>query len=246
MFNKYNNKGISGLKNIGNSCYMNTAIQCLSHTLELTEYFLMEKYTEDYNKNSKYSNLVTEWYKLLVGIYEENCKISPVSFYKTSMTIANENNIDFGYYNENDVQEFLIFFIDGLHEALKREVTINISGEVKNNLDKIALESMIKWKEYFKNCYSKIIELFYGQMITFIEVDDNVKSKNYNPICFFTLPIKLKNNVSVYDCFEKYTETEVLDGDNKWYCDKNNKFYKASKKTLFWKFPTILIISFKS
>ena len=66
-----------------------------------------------------------------------------------------------------------------------------------NELDKIAFESMTNWKEYFKNCYSKIIELFYGQMVTFIEVDNNVKSKSYNPICFFTLSIPNKKNLTM-------------------------------------------------
>ena len=43
---------------------------------------------------------------------------------------------------------------------------------------------MTKWKEYFKNSYSKIIELFYGQMASFIDIDGEIKSRTYNPICF--------------------------------------------------------------
>ena len=54
---------------------------------------------------------------------------------------------------------------------LSKKVDINITGNIKNDLDKIAYECMTKWKEYFKNCYSKIIELFYGQMASFIDIN---------------------------------------------------------------------------
>ena len=40
-YSLYNNKGLSGIVNLGNSCYINSAIQCLSHTLELTDFFLL-------------------------------------------------------------------------------------------------------------------------------------------------------------------------------------------------------------
>ena len=245
MNTKYANKGLCGLKNLGNSCFMNTAIQCLSHTTELTTYFIDKDFVNDLNNNDTHNILAKEYYRLISGIYEENCKISPISFYKCAMITANKNNINFGYYNQNDVQEFLVFFIDSLHESLCKHVDINISGTIKNDLDKIAYESMTKWKDYFKNCYSKIIELFYGQMVTFIDVDNTIKSRSYNPICFFTLPIVNKDNVNIYDCFELFTETDKLDGDNKWFCEKTNKYYEANKKTIFWKLPNILIVSFK-
>jgi ubiquitin carboxyl-terminal hydrolase 8 len=245
MYKKYEYKGLSGLKNLGNSCFMNSAIQCLSNTIDLTDYFIKKDFLNDFNKNKNYGDLTLEYYKLINGIYEENCKITPISFYKTSMIVANKNDINFGFYNQNDVQEFLVFFIDSLHESLCKKVDINISGKIVNELDKIAFESMNNWKEYFKNCYSKIIELFYGQMVSFIEVDNIVKSKSYNPICFFTLPIPNKENVNIYDCFDLFTQTEKLEGDNKWKCDKTKQYYDASLKKVFWKYPNILIVSFK-
>ena len=48
-----NGKGLSGLQNLGNTCFMNTSIQCLSHTLPLTYYFLKNNYLEYLNKNKK-------------------------------------------------------------------------------------------------------------------------------------------------------------------------------------------------
>ena len=37
---KDSNKGLCGLSNLGNTCFMNSALQCLSNTTELTKYFL--------------------------------------------------------------------------------------------------------------------------------------------------------------------------------------------------------------
>ena len=117
------------------------------------------------------------------------------------------------------MQEFLVFFIDGLHEALSKEVIITIRGRVINPIDKMALDAMTQWKKYFKDSYSKIIEMFYGQMVSRIFVDNEVRSSSYSPMCFFTVPIpdrKKDEAINLIDCFDEFTKPEVLNGDNQW------------------------------
>ena len=59
----FENKGQNGLPNVGNSCYLNSTIQCLAGTDELIKYFsqtatlsngkVVKKYEGEINKGAK-------------------------------------------------------------------------------------------------------------------------------------------------------------------------------------------------
>ena len=50
IITKDSNHGLTGVKNIGNSCYMSTIIQCLSHSLELVYFFLSKQFEREINE----------------------------------------------------------------------------------------------------------------------------------------------------------------------------------------------------
>ena len=236
--------GLCGFKNFGNTCWLNSTIQCLLKTEPMNKLFLQKKMVNQLNYKMILSK---EWLRLIHGVNEENCIITPLSFFKSVIISANKNNYMFNFNRQNDVQEFLVFFIDSLHEELKHKVNISITGKIVNDLDKMAYDAMKQWKSYFKNQYSDIISIFYGQTVSHIKViDEDIHSYNYAAICTFSLPIDVeKETTTIYDCFDLFTNTQLLDGDNKWKYDEDDKYYDIEKNLMIWKFPNVLIIHFK-
>lgn len=244
--NLYNNKGLTGLVNLGNSCYLNSIIQCLSNTIELTDYFMKDNHLSNL-KDSDQSIIVKEYVKLLQGIWDENVIISPNSFYSSFRRYSYKYDlINFVDNRQNDAHEFLNLLIDIMHEGLSKEVNITISGNVINEIDSMALDAMKRWKDFFKSNYSKIIDIFYGQYISTIKsLDKQLVSKTYEPFPSIEIEIPELENVSIYDCFNHFISQEILDGENKYYWEDKNESLISTKNLRIWNCPKILIIVLK-
>jgi ubiquitin carboxyl-terminal hydrolase 8 len=242
---QYKNKGLSGLANLGNTCFINSCIQILSHTYELNEFLNNKSYLSKL-KNICDSLILVEWDNLRELLWKENCVVSPGKFIKTIQKVARLKKQElFTGYSQNDVSEFLLFIIDCFHTALSREIKITISGTPENNTDILA----IKCFEMIKNCYSKdyseIWNLFYAVQVSEISRKDNgnIISTSPEPYFMVDLPIPPSNKLpSLIDCFNHYVEGEIIEN----YKDETtNEIVDIHKKILFWSFPNILAIDLK-
>ena len=223
-FINYQNKGLTGLKNIGNSCYINSCIQLISNIYELNDY-LDSLNLENLNNNID-SILLKEWDSLRKMIWSKNCTIVPMRFLKIIEQIClKKNYLDFLSNDQCDVGEFLLFLIDCFHNSMKYKTNIEIIGESKNELDTLAIECYKLIKNTYSEEYSKIIDLFYGISITFIrslDNNNNILSKCCEVFSILNMSIPLKDNCDIYDCFDEYIKNEILKDENAWYNEEKN------------------------
>ncbi|XP_065752233.1 ubiquitin carboxyl-terminal hydrolase 33 isoform X4 [Phocoena phocoena] len=110
-------RGLTGLKNIGNTCYMNAALQALSNCPPLTQFFLdcggLARTDKKPAICKSYLKLMTElWHKSRPGF------VVPTNLFQGIKTV----NPTFRGYSQQDAQEFLRCLMDLLHEELKEQV----------------------------------------------------------------------------------------------------------------------------
>jgi ubiquitin carboxyl-terminal hydrolase 8 len=270
-FIEYNHKGITGLANLGNTCFINACIQCLSHTYELNDF--LSKGDGEYKKhlnNKPESVLLVEWDDLRKLMWSQNCIISPGRFINTIQRIAKIMNRDlFTGWSQNDLPEFLLFLFDSFHSALTREVIMDIKGNIKTKKDEMGKACYEMMKTQYTKDYSEFLNIFFGIHVSVL-TPVNEKNKgltnsyegeelNYlslrpEPYMLIHLPIpskeevNIKNmdkNVTLFDCFNKQCECELLEGENAWFNEKENKKQDVNKRLLFWSLPNIMIIDIK-
>jgi len=246
--NNYKDKGLSGLANLGNTCFINSCMQVLSHTYELNYFLGLETYKKKL-KNKYDSALLLEWDELRKLLWGNNCVVSPGKFIKTIQKIASIKGMEmFTGFSQNDLPEFLLFLIDCFHNSLSREIKMTITGQPENETDKIAIQCFETVKNMYSKEYSEIWNLFYAvhvSEITSLETGERLKITP-EPYFMIDLPIPQGNkSPSLIDCFNYYVEGEILEGENAWYNEDKKEKINIKKKIQFWSFPTILVIDLK-
>ncbi|XP_051522161.1 ubiquitin carboxyl-terminal hydrolase 2-like isoform X1 [Myxocyprinus asiaticus] len=240
-------QGLVGLRNLGNTCFMNSILQCLSNTQSLRDYCLHNSHRRDLNNNSRTNTaLMEEFAKLIQNMWTSSSSeaVSPSEFKTQIQRYAPR----FVGYNQQDAQEFLRFLLDGLHNEVNR-VTIRPRGNMED-FDHLRDEEKGKkmWAKYLEREDSKIVDLFVGQLKSSLTCSEcGYCSTVFDPFWDLSLPIAKKGygEVSLMDCMRLFTKEDVLDGDEKPTCYRCKARRRCMKKFTVQKFPKILVLHLK-
>jgi len=262
-----NSHGYTGLVNVGNTCFLNSCIQIINHIYELTPVY-ETVFVKNKKNNIPETQFFNEWVDLHTMIWQKDGLICPLRFVQIVQQLANiKNRQIFTGFSQNDIHEFIHFFIESLHTSISRKIDIVIYGNAENDTDLLAIKCYNYLQTMYKNEYSEILNIFYGIYVSKITgMDEKQTVYSTVPENFFILDLPIpynenKNgdvpkhlmsesfipsqNHSIYDCFNLFTTEEIMDGDNSWFNESTGKKETVYKKIEFWNFPEILVISFK-
>uniref|UniRef100_A0A7N8WK20 Ubiquitin carboxyl-terminal hydrolase n=1 Tax=Mastacembelus armatus TaxID=205130 RepID=A0A7N8WK20_9TELE len=189
-------KGATGLSNLGNTCFMNSSIQCVSNTKPLTDYFLSGRHLYELNRTNPigmrghmakcYGDLVME---LWSGTQKN---VAPL---KLRWTIA-KYAPRFNGFQQQDSQELLAFLLDGLHEDLNR-VHEKPYVELKDSDGRpdweVASEA---WENHLRRNRSIVVDLFHGQLKSQVKCKTcGHISARFDPFNFLSLPLPMDSSM---------------------------------------------------
>lgn len=193
----WNSFNTIGLENLGNTCFLNSALQCLAHCEYLSQELLNINLKKREFKYGSKGKLVGAYQELLQEMCGRVKSLAPW----TLKNIIEKLAVQFEGFHEQDAQEFLCYFIAGLHDDLNEGGKSSPFPEIKYTNDLNA--SQESWRRFLSLNKSPLVDLLYGQFKSTLCCP---KCKNYSytfdPFNCISLPIpqNLKNNVEIKFC----------------------------------------------
>jgi len=238
------NAGNKGLANLGNTCYMNSALQCLSHLIVFHPN--NEKFFDECKRGDK-DSLIYEWFQFQRNMWSNKDKsmINPINLLRRFQKLCLEKDLYFSNFMQNDIDEFLVLFLDLLHQGVGRKVEMSFNTKVIDEADKINLKSNQTWQRFYEKDYSYIVENFYSQLLGITSCTDcEYYTTNHDPIQVLSLEIPNESH-SLNCCLNEYMKKYRLDSENTWKCDACKNHVRPFKQTRLWKTSDVLFILLK-
>ena len=244
-----------GLENLGQTCYMNSSLQCLANIDIFTNKLL--NICQNINQNTQQFTYAFTSLLLQLKNQNENCKYLNPSGFKTILGALNplfEGN------NASDAKDLILFILQRLHLELKKQQNKNLNGQMNFQMQELISlnenKSLQNFLNDFNSTNSCVSETFHG--IYKIELKcDHCKKTKYSYQTFNMLSFILKkvkeckirgigadnfDGIDLFDAFETDRQLENLTGENMIFCNTCQNTYPGSTQQSIYQLPPVLII----
>ncbi|KAF9068637.1 hypothetical protein BDP27DRAFT_1327038 [Rhodocollybia butyracea] len=247
--------GTSGLKNMGNTCYMNAPIQCLSATVPFARFFTeidLKSVINYMNKMNSQGQLTRAFSRLIHDIWHgEMPYITPNDFRRTLCSL----NKQYIGTSQHDSQEFLSFLLDGIHEDTNRIMArkpVTRTPEEEERLEQLEgtsqqLAAEYEWQVWRQSNDSIIVDFFQGMFRNQLRcMSCDKTSTTYNAFSILSLPVPARTGkIPLQNCLKAFFNVEVMEGDDAWDCTRCETKRRATKSLSLARLPPVLVVHFK-
>lgn len=246
-----------GLKNLGCTCYINSLLQQLFMITTFRYCIYNSEIPIEMMENNKiekdllgidYMEIEGENQKNIVKINENNFLIFHEHFFFKNYREENvlyQLKLLFSNLKEN-IKQYIIpqQFINAIKSYDGQNINVHVQQDVNEffNLLSDKLEQNLKNSSY-NNLLQEVLGGKLSHEIISLEEDSPYYGKREEP--YFTISLEIKNKKNIYDALDLYVKGEILEGENKYFCEKYNKKIKVLKRCLIKSLPNTLIITLK-